>query len=106
MEIIEGVGDEVLFFGVGSVVLSVLLYHVAQFMFRSIEADQTSPGTNVRSGRTRTGASDCCICIGETQLGLETNCGHVYCGDCILEVLVCSFDKVKIKLQLVHIFLF
>lgn len=88
MEIIEGIGNEVLFFGLGSVVLSVLLYHVAQFMFRSIEADQTSPGASEMSGRTRTGVSDCCICIGETQLGLETNCGHVYCGDCILEVLV------------------
>ena len=86
MEIIEGIGNEVLFFGLGSVVLSVLLYHVAQFMFRSIEADQTSPGTNVLPGRTRTESSECCICIGDTQLGLETNCGHVYCGDCILEV--------------------
>ena len=107
MEIIEGVGNEVLFFGVGSVVLSVLLYHVAQFMFRSIEADQTSPGTNVTSGRTRTGVSDCCICIGETQLGLETNCGHVYCGDCILEVLV---DLIKYDCQIAigffHNFLF
>ena len=27
---------------------------------------------------------DCPICYGETQLGLKTNCGHVYCGECIL----------------------
>ena len=85
MDFIEGIGDEVLFF-VGSVLFSVLLFNVVQFMFCLIKANQTSPGTNVMPGRTRTETSECCICIGETQLGLETNCGHVYCGDCILEV--------------------
>ena len=35
---------------------------------------------------TRTDDVDCSICIGETQFGLKTNCGHVYCGNCILEV--------------------
>ena len=73
MEIIEGIGNEVLFFGVGSVVLSVLLYHVAQFMFRSIEADQTSPGASEMSGRTRTGASDCCIFMANGAAG---HCQH------------------------------
>ena len=29
-------------------------------------------------------AEDCPICYGEMQLGLKTNCGHVYCGECIL----------------------
>ena len=38
------------------------------------------------SGRTRTGDIDCCICLGEAQFAVETNCGHIYCGDCILEV--------------------
>ena len=38
------------------------------------------------SGRTRTGEVDCCICLGETQMAVETNCGHIYCGQCILEV--------------------
>ena len=37
------------------------------------------------SGRTRTVESDCFICRGETRLGLETNCGHTFCGGCILE---------------------
>ena len=37
-------------------------------------------------GTTRTEDEDCPICYEETQFGLKTNCGHVYCGDCILEI--------------------
>ena len=96
MELLEGVGNEVLFFGLGSAVFSFLLYHVVQSLFRSIDAEQTQAEAPVRTGRTRTATVDCCICLGETQLGLETICGHVYCGNCILEVtfhLITPFKK-------------
>ena len=40
------------------------------------------PGTTM----TEDEGEDCPICYEETQFGLKTNCGHVYCGDCILEI--------------------
>lgn len=27
---------------------------------------------------------ECPICLGEISLGIETNCGHVFCGNCIV----------------------
>ena len=42
--------------------------------------------TEEEGGRTRTVEVDCCICLGEAQFAVETNCGHIYCGGCILEV--------------------
>ena len=35
------------------------------------------------TGRLRSGQHDCSICLSETILALETNCGHVFCGECI-----------------------
>ena len=34
------------------------------------------------TGRIRTGQHDCSICLGDTFLAIETNCGHAYCGEC------------------------
>ena len=45
------------------------------------------PGLHVRgfcvSGRLRTGQHDCSICLSDTVLAIETNCGHVFCGECM-----------------------
>lgn len=34
-------------------------------------------------GRIRTGQHDCSICLSEIVLAVETNCGHVFCGECM-----------------------
>jgi RING finger protein 170 len=84
----EGVGDEVLYFGMATVLCGVMLYYALLYMF-SLLSPPGSQGTDSASpaqGRTRSSNYDCAICLGEATLALETNCGHVYCGNCILEV--------------------
>ena len=87
-EMIEGFGNEVIYFGLATIICSYLLYKTVQYMFSLMSGPEQTPlsDTPVRAGRVRTSDQDCCICLGETQLAVETNCGHVYCGPCILEV--------------------
>lgn len=80
----EGVGDEVFYFGVASVVGGVLLYRAVLYCFTSI-GDPTEHMMS-DTGRTRSSNYDCAICLGEAEFAVETNCGHVYCGNCLLEV--------------------
>ena len=35
------------------------------------------------AGGLRTGQHDCSICLSDTVLAIETNCGHVFCGECM-----------------------
>ena len=28
---------------------------------------------------------DCSICLGSANYAVETNCGHIFCGDCIFQ---------------------
>jgi len=81
----EGVGDEVFYFGIATVVGGVLLVRSVLYLF-SISGPDMTQSTTENSGRTRSSQHDCAICLGEASLAVETNCGHVYCGDCILEV--------------------
>ena len=80
----EGVGDEVFYFGLASVVGGVLLYRAVLYCFASI-GDPTEHMMS-DTGRTRSSNYDCAICLGEAEFAVETNCGHVYCGNCLLEV--------------------
>jgi len=85
----EGVGDEVLLFGVATVVGAVMLYYAVGHMFSLVSQPSGGPDdpqVSATDGRTRSSNHDCAICLGEATLALETNCGHVYCGNCILEV--------------------
>ena len=104
----EGLGDEVILFSVGSVLTGCLLLKVLLGGAAAGDEGGTSGGDQARvaeiSGRTRTGEVYCCICLGDCRFALETNCGHVvrkeqlsvclmqlavipqYCGNCILEV--------------------
>jgi len=85
----EGFGEEVIFFGLGTIVSGCLLLRVLLWGGRETENSRASglaSEAGEMSGRTRTGEVDCCICLGETQMAVETNCGHIYCGQCILEV--------------------
>ena len=109
VEIVEGIGNEVIFFGLGSLFFLVLLYNTVRYMFRQMEPPRTEPPQSPSPGRTRTVEVDCCICLGETRLGLETNCGHIYCGGCILEVwrrsaslaaMTCPYCRQRVTLLL------
>jgi len=80
----EGVGDEVFYFGLASVVGCFLLYKTVLFCFQSI--GQPTDSMMSDQGRTRSSNYDCAICLGDTEFAVETNCGHVYCGNCLLEV--------------------
>ena len=90
----EAVSTEVLYLGTATLVAGALLYHAVLHMFRTVcppgTEGQVSPGTEGQvsptDGRTRSGAQDCAICLGRVTLALETSCGHVYCGACVLEV--------------------
>ena len=83
----EGLGDEVLLFGVGSVITGCfLLKHLLGGAGDDGGGGGGDTGTggardqarlNEMSGRTRTGEADCCICLGDCQFAVETNCGHV-----------------------------
>lgn len=33
-----------------------------------------------RSTRENDGSNQCPVCLDSTQFGLETNCGHIFCG--------------------------
>lgn len=82
----EGVGDEVLYFGMATVVGGFILYYAVVHMFSLVSPGQGATGQTVSQGRTRSSNHDCAICLGQATLAVETNCGHVYCGNCILEV--------------------
>ena len=77
----EGLGEEVILFGVGSLITGCVLVKV--LLGRAGDDGGTTGGAtdqarmNEMSGRTRTGEADCCICLGECQFAVETNCGHV-----------------------------
>ena len=112
MEILEGVGNEVIYSGIGLIVTSFLLYKALNYLFHQVaEEDQTAMDNQVRGGRTRNIDCDCCICLGETQFAVETNCGHIYCGNCILEVyrrtsslsaMSCPYCRQRITLILTY----
>ena len=77
----EGLGDEVILFGVGSVITGCFLLKLLLGGGRDDGGTTAGAGDQARmteiSGRTRTGEVDCCICLGECQFAVETNCGHV-----------------------------
>merc|ERR1712098_199456 len=89
MGMLEGICDEVFYFGVATIVCGALL---ARLLLYIVGVREGQPGDTSRrvmepaQGRTRTSDPDCAICLGSVSLAVETNCGHVYCGQCILEV--------------------
>jgi len=81
----EGVGDEVFYFGLGAILSAVLLYKAVLYLFTSLGVPSEQQ-LAAEAGRTRATTYDCAICLGQAEFAVETNCGHVYCGDCLLEV--------------------
>ncbi|XP_023344930.1 E3 ubiquitin-protein ligase RNF170 [Eurytemora carolleeae] len=105
---IEGLGDEVVVCLTG--VTLVLCY----FLYQSLSFLATNSQENTRTnldpnGPTRTITDDCAICLSETRFAVQTNCGHSYCGNCILEVwrrssqlsaITCPYCRQRITLLL------
>jgi len=107
---VEGMGDEVVVTLAGvCLVLLFLLYKTLAFM---ADNQESSGSTNITDdGPTRTSNSDCAICLGETRFAVQTNCGHIYCGDCIFEVwrrtsqlspTSCPYCRTRITLVLTY----
>ena len=96
---VVGVGDEVL---VGSLVILILVYLLYQVLCQIIPTNDNSQipaAEDLSSGRIRAQPHDCSICLGEAELAIQTNCGHVYCGQCIMYY----YDStVEGKLNLFH----
>ena len=79
---VVGVGDEVL---IGCIVILILVYLLYQVMVQIIPTNDGAPNAeDLTSGRIRAQMHDCSICLGEAQLAIQPNCGHVYCGQCII----------------------
>lgn len=79
-----GIGDEVVVTLAGvCLVLMIFLYKTLNFI--SDNQNQVPQNLNP-NGPTRTSDYDCSICLGETSFAVQTNCGHIYCGNCLLEV--------------------
>lgn len=53
---------------------------------RRASATNLTNGTNERMVRFRRNDSDthCPICLGDARFAIETNCGHMFCGQCML----------------------
>lgn len=97
--IIEGIGDEVLW---GLVVLTIILVPLLIFGFvrwntrynltihpdsqQSVEDARLQLRERFAMVRTRTHDADaqCPICLGEPRFATETNCGHMFCGECMV----------------------
>lgn len=80
-----GIGDEVL---VGVIAVSVLVYFLYKtviFLLEAISGSRTEVRTeDLNSGRVRANIHDCSICLGEASYAIETNCGHIFCGQCLI----------------------
>ena len=77
----------VLFYLTGACIILILVYFLYQVLVQFIPSNENNSDNaseDLSSGRVRANSYDCSICLGEAQLAVETNCGHVYCGQCII----------------------
>ena len=76
-----------LFYLTGACIILILVYFLYQVLVQLIPSNENNSDNaseDLSSGRVRANSYDCSICLGEAQLAVETNCGHVYCGQCII----------------------
>eukprot|EP00095_Tigriopus_kingsejongensis_P012758 maker-scaffold30_size591359-snap-gene-2.14 protein:Tk12758 transcript:maker-scaffold30_size591359-snap-gene-2.14-mRNA-1 annotation:"e3 ubiquitin-protein ligase rnf170-like" len=88
-----GLGDEII---VGVILGAFLIYLGYQLYWKLIgpqverfngTTSSSSPTHSARmayNGRIRSDVYECSICLGEITLAVETNCGHTFCGTCML----------------------
>eukprot|EP00953_Heterococcus_sp_UTEX-ZZ885_P028433 15172-Heterococcus_DN1.PRE.1 len=68
------------------VMVCMLIFAVTSYRNnRRVRATTASSATvrNVGTGREPRTNEDCPVCLGDLQLPIETNCGHLFCGSCI-----------------------
>lgn len=101
----EGVGEEVYFF----VFLAVLFHMFHVYFLWKLATHSTDQTDIIRRGRTLSTPYECPICYEDAQLAVETNCGHVFCSNCLLEVwrrssqlsaISCPYCRQKVTLML------
>ncbi|BFY99396.1 hypothetical protein BsWGS_02436 [Bradybaena similaris] len=90
--LIEGIGNEVLV-GLGALLGGLVGFLIFINQSRRRQGIHPDSYANVastremlspRANQRNTGELTCPICLGTAALAVETNCGHVYCGRCIV----------------------
>ena len=77
-----GIGDEVI---LGFCLLLTIIYFLYQFIPQLFSGqEQIISNEELNSGRVRSTAHDCSICLSEASYAIQTNCGHIYCAQCII----------------------
>eukprot|EP00096_Caligus_rogercresseyi_P012896 TRINITY_DN5562_c0_g1_i1.p1 TRINITY_DN5562_c0_g1~~TRINITY_DN5562_c0_g1_i1.p1 ORF type:complete len:236 (+),score=8.40 TRINITY_DN5562_c0_g1_i1:298-1005(+) len=71
------------------ILLGVFLTLCASYLlYRAFfgERRASSPLSNLNN-RVRIESVECCICLETVNYAVETNCGHIYCGACLLSYI-------------------
>ena len=77
-----GIGDEVI---LGFCGLLTIIYFIYQCLPNQVSnQDNQISNEDLNVGRIRTNSDDCSICLSETTYAIQTNCGHIYCAQCII----------------------
>ena len=77
-----GIGDEVI---LGFCGLLTIIYFIYQCLPNQVSnQDNQISNEDLNGGRIRTNLDDCSICLSETTYAIQTNCGHIYCAQCII----------------------
>ena len=82
MTYISGIGDEVILGFCGLLSVIYFLYQCVPPLFSQPE-EAIDEDLNA-SGQVRNSSDDCSICLSETSYAIQTNCGHIYCAQCII----------------------
>ncbi|KAF6039240.1 hypothetical protein EB796_002435 [Bugula neritina] len=93
--LVEGVSNEVFLITTGFVVFLITLFVKFKSWVGSPRTALIHPESETavtairqrlepRSSASRDSTAQCPVCLDSVQYGLETNCGHLFCGSCII----------------------
>ena len=99
---VEGVGDELLWvLGVGTITMATVLTSTVILLRHTTNNQHINPDQleNVQATRRQLGVPNsreaspvndhnCPICLNEMNAAVETNCGHIFCGQCNTNTLI------------------
>jgi len=78
--------NEILFGAIFGGILILVIFILTKIHFTTNDIRKDFVKTLVK-GRIRTGEDpECPLCLGSVNFAVETNCGHVFCGECALNV--------------------